>query len=479
MRGAGARTRTPGPRPRAAPSPGTPTARRGAQARTARPAAYRLAGTAARTVRPGAPGPAADPAPPPGPRPAAPRCSRRGSGPGAGSASAGRAGLRRAGLRRVVLRRRRVLRLLEVDLPHVAVHGLHQGPDTRRHDREDDEAEETGGHLVGVDFGEGDEVDHGLACARASAHSAIVTDARKEVVLGEGRFDQRLRQLEVLGRPDLLLDLHRDAEPAAVRVDLRGVRDERLVADLEVVGGRDEGGQRALGALRLLPALEPVAVRGLQAAREQRLVQRLGALAVEALVVVELRGLEDGAELRLGEALRVGRAVEGRHADPVGHDVVGVRVAPVLVVGRDDLRAEGADLAHEPPGRLLDVHEPEAALRERRQRVALGEAGVDVAEPRLLDAEDLAGLVHLLPADLVDVLLDVGVTLELRVEDGPALAPGAGDDQHVHPLRDVLRHRGGALAGLVVGVGVHGHQAQLLSQDSFLRCSSRRPRSCR
>ncbi len=49
-----------------------------------------------------------------------------------------------------------------------------------------------------------------------------------------------------------------------------------------------------------------------------------------------------------------------------------------------------------------------------------------------------------------------------RVEDRPALAAGAGHDQHVDALVDVARHRGGTLAGLVVGMGVHRHETQLL-----------------
>ncbi|GAA3297374.1 hypothetical protein GCM10020295_29820 [Streptomyces cinereospinus] len=130
--------------------------------------------------------------------------------------------------------------------------------------------------------------------------------------------------------------------------------------------------------------------------------------------------------------------------------------------------AEGTDLAHQLAGRLVHVLQGEAALRQRRQRVALGQAGVDEAEPLLLDAEDLARLVHLTPAHLVNVLLDVRVALELGVEDGAALPARAGHDQHVHPLGHVLRHGGRALARLVVGVRVDGHQSQLVSQDSIL-----------
>ena len=54
---------------------------------------------------------------------------------------------------------------------------------------------------------------------------------------------------------------------------------------------------------------------------------------------------------------------------------------------------------------------------------------------------------------------DVG-PVHLRVEDRAALAAGAGDDVDVDALGDVLRRRGRALARLVVGVGVDGHQPQ-------------------
>src|SRR5689334_22987439 len=102
--------------------------------------------------------------------------------------------------------------------------------------------------------------------ARLALMSGIVADAREEVVLGEGSVDQRGGELVLLGRPDLLLDLHGDLEPAAVGVDLRGVRDQRLVTDLEELRARNMRGQRALGALELRPPLQPVPVRRLQTA---------------------------------------------------------------------------------------------------------------------------------------------------------------------------------------------------------------------
>ena len=52
---------------------------------------------------------------------------------------------------------------------------------------------------------------------------------------GTGLSTNEVDQLEVLGRRDLELDLARDGEPEAVRVDLGGVGEQRLVADPEVV----------------------------------------------------------------------------------------------------------------------------------------------------------------------------------------------------------------------------------------------------
>ncbi len=73
--------------------------------------------------------------------------------------------------------------------------------------------------------------------------------------------------------------------------------------------------------------------------------------------------------------------------------------------------------------------------------------------------EDLAGAVHLLPADLGDVGEHLG-PVHLRVEHRTTLAAGAGDHVHVDALSDVLGRRRGALAGLVVGVRVHVHEPE-------------------
>jgi len=80
----------------------------------------------------------------------------------------------------------------------------------------------------------------------------------------------------------------------------------------------------------------------------------------------------------------------------------------------------------------------------------------------VLDAEDLLGLGHLPSAYLRQVPDDLRVILEPGVEHVTALAAGAGDHQHIGALGDVARHRRSALARLVVGVGMHGHQPQSL-----------------
>jgi hypothetical protein len=144
----------------------------------------------------------------------------------------------------------------------------------------------------------------------------------------------------------------------------------------------------------------------------------------------------------------------------VAHDVVRVGVAAVLVVGRHDVRAELPDDAYERGGGHLDGLQREAAVGQRRQRIALGQPRVDEAQPRLPHAEDRPSGVHLLPADVGEVREHVGVTLQARIEDVAALAAGAGRDQHVHTFGDVARHRRGTFAGLVVRMRVDGEQPQ-------------------
>ena len=166
----------------------------------------------------------------------------------------------------------------------------------------------------------------------------------------------------------------------------------------------------------------------------------------------------------------------------MAHDVVGVRVAAVLVVRRHHVRPEAADQPHQRLGGLLDRDEREAALGQRRQRVALGQAGVDEAEPVLLDAEDLAGPVHLLAADLGRCSQHVGA-VHLRVEDRAALAAGAGGDHDVDPsatyfavVAAPLLDSSSGWAWTAISRNWSGSVTRSLSPDAAGAAPGRRPR---
>jgi hypothetical protein len=105
----------------------------------------------------------------------------------------------------------------------------------------------------------------------------------------------------------------------------------------------------------------------------------------EAAVVVELQRLPRGPARR-GSRIGVAGGVEGRRRHVVAADVVGVGIAAVLVIGRHHVRAEAADLADQGFDRDLQRLQREAPLRQRRQRIAFGQTGIDEAEPVVVDA---------------------------------------------------------------------------------------------
>ncbi len=180
------------------------------------------------------------------------------------------------------------------------------------------------------------------------------------------------------------------------------------------------------------------------------------------MVVVQLERRPGRRAALPAVALRVARGVERLERDAVAHDVVRVRVAARRVVRRDDVRTELAHELDQRRGRLLERHETERALGQRRQRVPLGQPRVDEPEPLLPDAERARRGGHLDAAQGAHALDVRRALAEARVEDVATLAPGARGDEHVHALGRVARRRRGALARLVVGVGVHGQETERL-----------------
>ena len=111
-------------------------------------------------------------------------------------------------------------------------------------------------------------------------------------------------------------------------------------------------------------------------------------------------------------------------------------------------------------GRLSHRHQGEAALGQRRQRVALGQPGVDEAEEPLLHAEDLARPRHLRPAGSGAGSPRISGRSIALFRMSPRSPPVSVQTSTSTPSRDVAGHGRRALAGLVVRVRVHGHQPQ-------------------
>ncbi len=139
-------------------------------------------------------------------------------------------------------------------------------------------------------------------------------------------------------------------------------------------------------------------------------------------------------------------------------DVIGVGVPAVLVVGEKHLRLKVADEAHERFCRDLDGNRRE---RVRRQRLSLvGKPGVGIPEPAVLEAHDLLSRRHLVATKASHVSLGVTALGQGLVEDAAALASGATHHHYLDTAVEVVGICGSALARFVVGVRVHGHQAQ-------------------
>ena len=123
------------------------------------------------------------------------------------------------------------------------------------------------------------------------------------------------------------------------------------------------------------------------------------------------------------------------------------------------MRPEVADHLHQRGDGLLQRYQRETTVGQRRQRVALGQPGVDETQPAVFDTEDLGRPGHLVAADVGDAPVHLG-QVHRRVEDVATLATGQRHHQHPVAFGRVPRQGGRALAGLIVRMGVHGHQPQ-------------------
>ena len=136
--------------------------------------------------------------------------------------------------------------------------------------------------------------------------------------------------------------------------------------------------------------------------------------------------------------------------------MVRVPVPAEVVVGRDDVRLEGADEEHEPADGLVKVRLPEAP------RVAVPGAAhhVRVAVAEVLPLGHAEGVHRALELAHPDLAEPAVVVRRVHVGDDDLahLATGARDEDHAMAGPHRLRHRPPGADRLVVRVGVHGHE---------------------
>ena len=151
--------------------------------------------------------------------------------------------------------------------------------------------------------------------------------------------------------------------------------------------------------------------------------------SVETHVVVQLRCLPGGAVFRPQRRIR--RRFERLDGDAVALDVIGMRVAAAFVVGGHHVRAEVADHLDQPSRGHCDVLQGETALWQRRRGIALGQAGIDETQPHLLDPQDLAGAGHLGCPDGGQILEDLGIIGQGRIENVATFATTRSEERRV------------------------------------------------
>ena len=86
----------------------------------------------------------------------------------------------------------------------------------------------------------------------------------------------------------------------------------------------------------------------------------------------------------------------------------------------------------------------------------------------MLDTQNLGSFCHLVAPDSADALSNDG-KIQRRIEDVAPLTAGQGDHQNPMALVGIARQGGRPLAGLIVRMGVDGHQPQF-GHVSSARC---------
>ena len=172
--------------------------------------------------------------------------------------------------------------------------------------------------------------------------------------------------------------------------------------------------------------------------------------------------VELGRRPRLTQVRAVGRvagAFVGGHGDIVDPYVVRMHVAALILgIGHDDVGPVTADHGHQPGHRLVQIGPGEAVgmvvgLRSLHARVAIAE------HLNLFVADDLRSSAQLLGPHLGQLLGHRGI-IQGRVEDLALLSPGAAHEHGADALGVVAGHRGRALGRLVIGMGMHGEEAE-------------------
>src|SRR5919201_4592094 len=183
---------------------------------------------------------------------------------------------------------------------------------------------------------------------------AVSAQTREEVVLALGGGHPAANPLVILLAPGPGADHFPDLHEPAVRRDLGAVR---------LHGGHLAVDERGHIEVRCDPVVGDYHRRllavALEAVGHPRPLHRLAKLHQHGAgegAVVELARLKRITPRKTFEVVRV---MKSHHRDPVGVDVIGMKVTADLVVGGDHLRFDPADDCDQPRNRFLFIRLPE------------------------------------------------------------------------------------------------------------------------